>query len=217
MGVDFQINGANGKYDSKVSDPSVKYGRNAVENHISYMEAPLVNDKQTQAPILDFSPTSEASEKNIDSLEKFVKENDEYINSLPPIDYKYRYMQVSNGNIDKKAVLGAAYEEMGTTEISVKDFENNFLLTDEMTAEPMDINKDGKIDLAEYGTNILATDVLSKGTTDPIAVDGTINAKGMNAVLAYAQKANAAAATKLYSNIYKTYDLGSALSEFKPE
>ena len=65
MGVDFQINGANGKYDSKVSDPSVKYGRNAVENHISYMEAPLVNDKQTQTPILDFSPTSEASEKNI--------------------------------------------------------------------------------------------------------------------------------------------------------
>jgi hypothetical protein len=35
----------------------------------------------------------------------------------------------------------------------------------------------------------------------------------MNAILEYTKKANAQAASNLYSNIYKTYDLGSALNE----
>ena len=43
---------------------------------------------------------------------------------------------------------------------------------------------------------------------DPKNVDGTINEKGMNAVLAYSKKSNAAAAAALYSKIYKTYNLG---------
>ena len=78
----------------------------------------------------------------------------------------------------------------------------------------MDINKDGKIDVAEYGANMLATDILSKGTTDPMKADGVINAKGMNAILEYSKKMNAQAATNLYKNIYNTYNLGSGLKDF---
>ena len=59
---------------------------------------------------------------------------------------------------------------------------------------------------------MIATDVLSKGTTDPMKADGVINAKGMNAILEYSKKSNAAAAAKLYSNIYNTYNLGSPLN-----
>ena len=33
-----------GKYESKVSDPSVRYGRNAVENYYTYVEHPIVTD-----------------------------------------------------------------------------------------------------------------------------------------------------------------------------
>ena len=101
----------------------------------------------------------------------------------------------------------------GVKELSVKEFENRYLIDDSQTAEPMDINKDGKIDIAEYGANIVATDVLSKGTTDPMKADGVINSKGMNAILEYSKKSNAIAAAKLYANVYNAHNLGSALNQ----
>lgn len=211
----FQVNGSNGRYDGKVNDESVKYGRNAVDNHIQHMQAPMINDNFAVPPVFDFSPSTKAGENNLKALEKYVDANDAYLNSLPPLEYEYRYIpNFTQGHLDTKAVIGAAYEEMGgVKELSVKEFENRYLIDDSQTAEPMDINKDGKIDVAEYGANIIATDVLSKGTTDPIRADGVINAKGMNAILEYSKKSNAAAAAKLYANIYNTHNLGSALNQ----
>lgn len=211
----FEVNGSSGRYDNKVSDESIRYGRNAVDNHDKFMQAPIANENYAIPPVFNFSPNAKASEENINALEDFIDANDSYLKSLPPLEYEYRYIpNFTNGNLNKKAVLGAAYEELGgVKEISVKDFENKYLLDDSQTAEPMDINKDGKIDVAEYGANMIATDVLSKGTTDPMKADGVINAKGMNAILEYSKKSNAAAATKLYANIYNTYNLGSALNQ----
>lgn len=194
----FQINGSKGKYDN--------YGKNAVENHLQYMEAPLINDKHNPAPILDFSPTEDAEIQNINSLEKFANENDAYLKSLPPLEYEYRYMP--EGSFDKEALLGAAREEMGADELSVKEFENRYLIDDTMTAEPLDINKDGKITTSEYAANIVAADVLSKDTTDPLKADGVITPKGLNAILEYSKKSRAQAAANLYANIHKTYNLG---------
>ena len=211
---DVQVNGNSGKYDNKVADSSVRYARNAVDNHAKYMESPITNGV-APAPILNFSPTAEASEENIQKLEKFVAQNDAELRALPPLEYEYRYMpNIVNGQIDKKALLGAAYEEMGAKEYTVKEFEEKYLADDSMTAEPLDINKDGKIDVAEYGANILAADVLSKGTTDPNKVDGTVNSRGFNAILAYTQKANAAAASKLYTSLYNTHGLAGEAAKF---
>ena len=124
------------------------------------------------------------------------------------------YIKGVNGKIDKKALLAAAYEEMnGVKEMSVEDFSETYLMNEDMTVEPLDVNKDGKIDIAEYGANMLAADLLSKGTTDVNKVDGSMNTKGMNAIVAYSKKANAQAASELYSNIYNTYELGSVLDE----
>ena len=97
---------------------------------------------------------------------------------------------------------------MQADELSVEEFEYRYLLDDTMTAEPLDINKDGKIDKSEYAANIIAADLLSKDTTNPIEADGVINPKGLNAVLEYSLKSNAAAAAELYKNIYDTYNLG---------
>ena len=120
------------------------------------------------------------------------------------------------GKVDKKSVLAAAMEEMAAKELSVEEFENRYLIDNEtMTAKPLDINKDGKIDISEYATNIIATDLLSKGTTDVSKVDGIINNKGMNAILEYSKKSNAEAAEKLYAEIYNRYELGSALNEIE--
>lgn len=211
----FQVNGSNGRYDGKIADDSIKYGRNVVDNHIKYMQSPMANDNFAVPPVFDFSLSPSGQEDNLKALEKYVDENDAYLNSLPPLEYEYRYLpNLVNGKIDNKAVLAAAYEEMGgVKELSVKEFENKYLIDDSQTAEPMDINKDGKIDIAEYGANIVATDVLSKGTTDPMKANGVINTQGMNAILEYSKKSNAAAAAKLYSNIYNAHNLGSALNQ----
>ena len=172
------------------------------------MESPIVNDTHNAPPVLDFKPGEEAAEKNINEMGKFADANDAYLSSLPPLDYEYRYMP--EGGFNKKALLGAAEEELqGVKELPLKEFENRYLLDDSMTAEPLDINKDGKIDVAEYSTTILAADVLSKGSDDIKNVDGTINSKGFNAVLEYSKKSNADAAAKLYSSLYNTYNLGS--------
>jgi len=213
----FQIDGSAGKYDTLVKDESVRYGRNAVENNLRYMESPIINDRQIPAPILEFSPNPEAAERNIQKLEKFADENDKYIKSLPPLEFEYRYMpDLGRGNVDKKALMGAALEEMGTKELSVKEFENRYMVDDSMTAEPLDINKDGKIDVSEYGANILAADIMSKNNPNIHNVDGTINSKGLTAVLEYTKKSNAEAAQKLYSSIYSTYNL-SEINELNPE
>lgn len=215
-----KIDGLKGKYDNKVSDPSERYGRNAVENLYTYMEQPLVTDKMTMAPVLDFGVNPNAVDNNIDKLDKFLKENDEYLKALPPLKYEYRYMpQMQKGQVDQKALLGAAYEEMGgEKELSVAELDYRFAPDKTYTSKALDINDDGKVDIAEYGSSILAADMLSKSDIPNTSnIDGTINKKGFDAVLAYTQKSNADAAAKLYSNIYNTYNLGDAKKDFKAE
>ncbi len=215
-----KVDGSRGKYDNKVSDPSVRYGRNAVENLYTYMEQPLVADNMTVAPILDFGVNPETAQHNIDKLDKFLKENDEYLKALPPLEYEYRYMpQMQKGQVDKKALLGAAYEEMGkVNDLSVEDLDSRFAPDKNYTSKPLDVNNDGKVDIAEYGSSLLAADMLSKSDTPNNAnIDGTINKRGFDAVLAYTKKSNAEAAAKLYSNIYNTYNLGDAKKDFKAE
>ena len=216
-----KIDGSRGKYDNNVTNPSVKYGKNAVNNYYSYMEQPLIADKQTPAPILDFSPNPEAADKNIEKLDKFVKENDEYLKALPPLEFEYRYMPNvhKKGEVDNTSVLAAAYEELGRRkEVNLEEVNRAFAINKDYSANPIDLNKDGKIDAAEYGTTILAADMFSKSDTpDTSKIDGTINAKGLNKILEYTHKSNAEAATNLYTNLYNKYNLGDALKNFNPE
>ena len=129
---------------------------------------------------------------------------------MPPLEFEYRYMPVQGvGKVDKKALLSAALEEMNDKELSIEEFEYRNIIDEEtMTAEPLDINKDGKITTAEYATTVIAADLLSKDTTDVTKVDGIINTKGLNALLEYSQKANSKKAAELYTKIYQTYKLG---------
>lgn len=214
-----RIDGSKGKYDNKVTNPSVKYGRNAVENYFTYLEKPIVADSINPAPILDLGMSPNAADNNAEKLNKFLKENDEYLKALPPLEFEYRYMpQMQKGEIDKQAVLGAAYEELGQVkELSIKDLDNKFAPDETFTSAALDINKDGNVDIAEYSSSIIAADMLSKSSKpDMKNIDGTINRNGFNALLKYTQKSNAEAAAKLYSNIYNTYNLGEAKKDFNP-
>lgn len=214
-----KIDGSKGKYDNKVTNPSVKYGRNAVENYFTYLEKPIVADSINPAPILDLGMSPNAADNNAEKLNKFLKENDEYLKALSPLEFEYRYMpQMQKGEIDKQAVLGAAYEELGQVkELSIKDLDNKFAPDETFTSAALDINKDGNVDIAEYSSSIIAADMLSKSSKpDMKNIDGTINRNGFNALLKYTQKSNAEAAAKLYSNIYNTYNLGEAKKDFNP-
>ena len=73
---DVQVNGNQGKYDKKVQDESVRYGRNAVNNNMKQMGA-IISQPDNPAPILNFSPTEEANNENIQKLEQFVKQNEQ--------------------------------------------------------------------------------------------------------------------------------------------
>ena len=215
-----KIDGSRGKYtEENVKNPSVRYGRNAVQNFYAYMEQPIVCDNNATPPILDFGTNQNAADKNIEAMEKYAKANDDYFKSLPPLEYEYRYMPNihKKGEIDKDALLGAAYEEMGRRKaIEVKEIDQTFGITEDYTSAPMDLNKDGKIDLGEYSTSILASDMLSKSTDkiSPENIDGTINQKGHSAVQDYAKKSNAEKATMLYSYLYDKYNLHDASKTF---
>ena len=205
----YEINGSNGVYKAtEIKDDSTRYGMNAAANHKLMAISPIMDALESEAPILDFSTSDKAADNNIKAMEKFARDNDSYLNSLPPLKYEYRYMpNIKDSQIDKNALYGAAREELGAENIGVDDFEKNYLSKD-MTVKPLDINNDGKIDIPEYSTNILAADMLSKENPSIDKIDGVINDKGLNAVSAYAKKSNAEAATKLYSGIYNHYSLG---------
>ncbi len=215
-----KIDGVRGKYnENNVTNPSIRYGRNAVQNFYSYMAKPIIEDNNATPPILDFGTSPAAADKNVEKMEKYVKENDIYLNSLPPLEYEYRYMPNihKKGEIDSNALLGAAYEELGgRKEIDVKELDNSFALNENYSTKPMDINKDGKIDLAEYGSTILAADMLSKQEINPNNIDGTITSQGHKAIQELTKKANAEAATQLYSALYSKYNLGNAVKTFNP-
>ena len=202
----FEVNNGIAKIDGKNNASSSEiYGRKSVDNFYSYAEKPITADTFNTAPILDFGLSPDAPERNAKKIEGFLKENDDYLNALPPLKFEYRYMpNVSGGKIDKDALMGAANQEMmKQTEMTVEEMDRNFAPSNEFTSKALDINGDGKI------TNILAADMLSKSEKpDTKNIDGTINEKGMNAVLAYSKKSNAAAAAALYSNLYKAYNLG---------
>ena len=208
-----KIDGLNGRYDEKkVVNPSERYGRNSVDNFYDYSEKPITEDSFKPAPVIIPSTEPQIVDNNIKRAEDYIEENDTYLNALPPLEFEYRYMpNMPKGQIDKEALLGAAYEEMEQRkDIGVDELDFKYTPNSEYTFSGMDINGDKKVDNSEYAASILAADMLGKSSTpDTNNIDGTINAQGMNAVMAYAKKSNIEAAKALYSSIYNKYNLGS--------
>ena len=205
-----KIDGVRGKYNEEnVTNPSVRYGRNSVQNFYAYLQQPIAADNHATPPILDFGTTPNAAEKNIEKMEKYVKANDIYLESLPPLEYECRYMpNIHKPNeVDKAALLGTAFEELGgRKEVNAKELEESFAKNDNLSSNPLDINKDGKIDIGEYGSSILAADIMSNNGS----IKGSITRSGHNALRELTLKANAEAATQLYTSLYNKYNLGEA-------
>ena len=140
------------------------------------------------------------------------------VDNMPPLKFEYRYMP--NGKLDKLALMGNAYEELGKkTEVKTEELTATFqeFGGDRFSAEAIDINKDGYIDVAEYATTTLTEDALSstKGfNVDPNKVDGIINNEGSNKTFALNLKSNAKIASEIYSKLYNEFGLDKAQEEF---
>ena len=188
------IDGSQGKYDNKIKNPSVRYGMNACNNHKTY-----ITDLPTE--------------------------------KMPPIQFEYRYMP--DGKMNRYALLGNAYEELGqrtevkTEELNAKLKETNDKINDsnkdsfimpEITANALDLNKDGYVDIAEYSTSTLVQDALSSDegfNINPEKIDGVINNNGENKSMALSLEKNKDIAGKIYQNLYNKFDLCTAKEDFK--
>ena len=195
--MSLQVNGMNNFAQNSVA----AYARNK-QSGMNYATNPMEQNKpyvyQEQISVFD---------NKLDNAENMVKYNAMYLESYEPMDFNYNYMKPNSKEIDRHALLETAKEEMGADEMSVEDFEEKYLVNDNQTAKPLDINNDGKITAKEYAANILASDILSKDNFDINGADGNINEKGFTRMLAITTKLNASAAAKLYGDIYKNYDL----------
>jgi len=216
------INGSNGVYGVANAQNSVSYSKNAINNYLKY----IGDFKFETVEMPDLSGLSGLSEDKFESKMQELNGAIAKINAqkMPPVNFSCTYMPTSK--IDNVALMAVAYEEMG---------KRSFVSTDEMTqmlqntadlisgqnksqmsAQALDVNNDGKIDLAEYGASILVEDALSadKNLVDSRNINGTFNNQGENALFAYGVKSNYALASATFKGIYQMYGLDRAQNEF---
>ncbi len=195
------ITGKNGVYSNNIKAQDVRYGRNAANNYKSYIE--------------------------------------DMGKGEAPVQFAYQYIP-SGGKYSLQALMGNAYEELGQkTAVSVETLNHKFdktaqeikkinhqilsenpdaqIIDADFTAEALDLNNDGKVDIAEYATSTMAADMLD-GDPNRCSIsnlDGVITNKGEDASLPLYRKENAKNAKKLFTEIHQGFGLNKAMQEFK--
>lgn len=223
-----QINGSNGIYDGTINNPSVRYGRNAGNNYKNYV--------QSLDSSMDKFPQIKTGKLLKSSDDKFHKEVAKLNSALDNLDkstdislsYEFRYQPKSQkGVVDAMALMGAAYEQLGQkASISVRKATNMLKQScsefkKSVSAKALDINKDRKIDLSEYSSYMLASDMLS---TEPTSSDlkrtnitGMITNQGENASYALFNKEIEDVARNIFKSIQSDFKLTEAQAEFVGE
>lgn len=221
------INGKNGPYNGKISNESVKYGRNAASNNIEYIKS--YTTKPLNPEDYDLSGLKQLDDDQFDKKINAANQaiDEDMSAQSTPMEFKYKYLpeeKVDPANINKMALMGTAFEELGkklsvsTAELTAKwkNTFNNKEIEEKLSAEAIDINKDGQVDVGEYSTSILLADMLS---TDPQNLDaknikGEINDNGQKYSLPYFNKKNIEKASELFKGLYNFFGLNQAATEF---
>ncbi len=222
------ITGDKGIYDKKVENSSVRYGRNSMRNYDSYIrefakplpKVPLEEIKELSD--LEFTPEDNAKfDSNMKKIGTGLSKTDKYLKTMPMVDFKHTYMpgKVDYKNINKMALLGASFEELGKrVSVSVKEMtakiQSQFGTL--FTARAFDLNNDGQIDISENATAILMEDMLS---TDPDSLDarninGEITNKGHGKFINYLTTSSVETTKEQGAKLHKLFGLGEAQEEF---
>lgn len=152
----------------------------------------------------------------LDNYKSYVDDLDN--SSYPPLEFEYRYLP--KGKVDTLALMGNAYEELGKkTKVKTEDLNKELEDTvgNNFSADALDLNKDGYVDIAEYATDTLTQDALSSvkgGRVMPENVNGVITAEGQDKATMLLARINEKSAERIYSNLYNEFDLASAQKKF---
>lgn len=191
---------------------SAEYGRTAASNLLEYFN----NSMQTQSvEFPDISNVKDASNEEFNQkmadYDTAIANMQKAVSSMPPVNFKYQYTPEKSPYLNRIALMGAAYQEMGArTSVSVAELDKKFNDAGEpnLSSQAGDINGDGQIDLGEYAASIVLADSLDG------VVDGEISSQGLDASAAYSQKTNWAVANNVYRAIYYNYGLKQAQDAF---
>lgn len=202
------INGSTGPYDNKVNDSSVKYGRNSIANYYLYLNE-LGTGTSDVLIGQDSKPAGEKASTNF-SL-KYLPEE-----------------KVSAENLNKLALLGAAFEDLGKkislpVEMMTKKIQQAF--GQNASAAAFDTNNDGQIDIAENAAAILVKDMADKQSKEEIIktgkidlkasdIDGNISQAGKNNFAALISSAKTDVTKQTLSQIQQAFKLDEAKNIF---
>ncbi len=179
------INGQNGPYDNKIKDKNVRYGRNAVANYMEYLQGfQLPKDAKTLPDLAKLTHDSFEQRTSVEDLinqtESLLADLEAQSKKVPPLSFRLKYLpedRVDAKNLNKPALLGAAFEDLGKREsVSVAELNQGFpeQLKQKCTMEAFDVNNDGQIDIAEDAAAILIKDMVDKIPTNEILETGKI-------------------------------------------
>lgn len=221
------ITGTNGIYDNIIKNNSVRYGRNSISNVYSHMKN-LSDSFNTELDKLDLSNLAGCSDdefsSKISSANAVLDKESQNNVSVSDFTFSYQYMpeKAKDGIIDKMALLGSAYEEMGKKlSVSVNELTSKLQQAwssakDSISADSLDLNDDGQIDIAEYSASILVEDMLSSDNSQLCYnnITGVITPDGNDTLLTFALKKNYSEAKQVFKSVYDNYDLGNAQQDF---
>ena len=170
------------------------------------------------------SATDLSSDSFNKKLEAFNKAQDDYFNSFPCPKFNLKYAECEKGKPDILGAVAASFEELGQkVKVSVEEMTSIIKgsLTSQnaksVSAKALDVNHDGNIDLSEYASSIIVEDMLSNPEAKVLKnddINGEITNDGQNKLLAFVNKNNYDAASKIFAGVHKTLNLESAQAEF---
>ncbi|MEI7475281.1 MAG: hypothetical protein WCK67_10950 [bacterium] len=232
------INGQNGPYNGRIDNNSVKYGRNAISNYQEYTKKlgepidhnDLPNLESLQKDLLDLS-SKEISPQSLDNFENWMNRQNEKLINGPLVAFKLKYLPEKNvipHEINKEALLGASFEDLGKREsVPVSELTETLqnVMGDSVSAKAFDINNDGKIDCGENATAILIKDMADKHSTEEVLetgnihlqasdIDGTISQKGETNFWSFLKKDSIPKTKQLITQIYNAFQLDEAKNKF---
>lgn len=228
------IDGSTGLYCGKPK--SAKYGANAMQNYHSY-----IRDFKTDTTVPN--PDTFTKGASINSIRKMEKEVKKLENEkLPPLNFVLQYSpkmgavkafftrMFTGASIDKQALLGHSYEEMGrkpaiTLEEADAPFKNEAFsdIGTNLTAKAFDVNDDGEIDISEMAVSTVVADVLSKDDSllplnlkvvDLKKADGTYTNDGENKMMAFCNEENLETASIIAKDIHSKLKLDKTQNKF---
>jgi hypothetical protein len=225
------INGSNGIYDNKISNKNVKYARNAANNYLSAYSVENMQSVPTPPNKPVFKINSKKStnviDKYLSKLDKYIEKLDKVESRIPTGKFNLKYAELNGEKYNPISAVAMAFEELGKSlTIKVSDLSEMISKTfskdlkNLVSADALDLNKDGVVDAGEYAASIIVEDMISSnpsGKLNASDVNGEINQEGQNQLLAFANKNNYETAHNIFKQVYNDFALDKSLNEFKSD